>query len=317
LPDKPAAVRLTQSTVVPIAALRSGFSPRLAGVDEQHAQLLAEAPGDLPSILVQHRTMRIIDGMHRLRAACLQGKTEVLVEFVDDDDDAAFLRAVTANLAHGLPLTLGDRKSAASRIMEIRPDWSDRAVAQAAGISSNTAASLRRADHTAARVSVRRGRDGRMRPVQPAAGRKRARDLLLARPEATLREIAIAAGVSPSTVSDVRDRMRRGDDSISTRRPTTAASTGKKRKTAQGRSGTDDDRNSTMAKLARDPSLRYTDTGRLVLAWLQPDLNPNPDSKLIEALPAHCLPHIAELSHQTALRWKQFAQLAEQHVEDH
>jgi hypothetical protein len=61
--------------------------------------------------------MRVIDGMHRLRAAQLRGDHGVEVKFFDGDADEAFIAAVRANITHGLPLTLADRKAAAQRIL--------------------------------------------------------------------------------------------------------------------------------------------------------------------------------------------------------
>lgn len=47
--------------------------------------------------------MRVIDGMHRLRAAQLQGRTEIDARLLDISDAEAFLRGVAANVSHGLP----------------------------------------------------------------------------------------------------------------------------------------------------------------------------------------------------------------------
>ncbi|MFC7729983.1 hypothetical protein [Actinomadura keratinilytica] len=69
----------------------------------------------LPPILVHRRTMRVVDGMHRLRAARLQGRCEIGVRFVDGPDADVFVAAVRANIGHGLPLSLADREAAAAR----------------------------------------------------------------------------------------------------------------------------------------------------------------------------------------------------------
>jgi AraC family transcriptional regulator len=75
--------------------------------------------------------MRVIDGMHRLRAAILNRCRSIEVEFFDGDDEEAFIRAVGQNVAHGLPLTPAGRKDAAARILRFRPALSDRSVASA------------------------------------------------------------------------------------------------------------------------------------------------------------------------------------------
>ena len=87
-----------------IAKLRPSDSPRLAGQDTDHVRVLSQADS-LPPIIVQRGTMRVIDGMHRLRAAQLRGEKQIAVRFFEGSDDLAFVLAVHANTAHGLPLT--------------------------------------------------------------------------------------------------------------------------------------------------------------------------------------------------------------------
>jgi hypothetical protein len=53
--------------------------------------------------------MRIIDGMHRLLATSMKGRDTIEVWFFDDSPEDAFLRAVEANVTHGLPLLQADR----------------------------------------------------------------------------------------------------------------------------------------------------------------------------------------------------------------
>ena len=43
--------------------------------------------------------MRVIDGMHRLRAAILNGRSSIEVEFFDGSDEEAFIRAVEQNVS--------------------------------------------------------------------------------------------------------------------------------------------------------------------------------------------------------------------------
>jgi ParB-like nuclease domain len=157
--------------LVRIDALRPADSPRLKGISVEHARLIADAADFVPPILVQRGTMRVIDGMHRVRAACLQGKQHVEAYLIPCDDDESFLWAVRMNLTHGLPLTLADRKSAACRIIQGHPEWSDRAIAAVAGLSDKTVGALRRrlAD-TIPRTRWRIGRDGRTRTLPVRGG---------------------------------------------------------------------------------------------------------------------------------------------------
>ncbi|GAA2745597.1 ParB N-terminal domain-containing protein [Kitasatospora cinereorecta] len=207
---------------VAIDRLRPADSPRSAGVDLDHVRLLVDAGPGLPPITVHRPTMRVIDGMHRLRAAVLRGETEIGVRFFEGTSEEAFVLGVRANTEHGLPLTAADRRTAARRILAAHPRWSDGAVAASAGISPKTVAALRTRSGpagpggmvAAGPTGVRIGRDGRARPVDSAEGRRTAGRLLADAPEASLREIARQAGISPGTVRDVRDRIGRGEDPV-------------------------------------------------------------------------------------------------------
>src|SRR5215469_10359581 len=84
-----------------VSSVLQGDSPRLAGEDKAHIARLAEAETPLPPILVDRRTMQVIDGMHRLMAASLTGRESIEVEFFDGSAADAFLLAVQANVTHG------------------------------------------------------------------------------------------------------------------------------------------------------------------------------------------------------------------------
>ncbi|BBB02244.1 putative transcriptional regulator [Actinacidiphila reveromycinica] len=145
---------------------------------------------------------------HGLMAA---GLLEREAELFDGTSEEAFLYAVRDHVGHGYPLSQTGRRAAAKRIIASHPHLSDRAIAQIAGLGAKTVAALRgRSDDQAPAVEARVGRDGRVRPVNGAAGRLRAAELLAEHPHASLRELARMAGVSPATVSDVRKRLNAG-----------------------------------------------------------------------------------------------------------
>ncbi|KOG90227.1 streptomycin biosynthesis protein, partial [Streptomyces varsoviensis] len=77
-------------------------------------------------------------------AAMLCGHDKIAVRFFDGDEADAFVLAVESNIAHGLPLSLADRKRAAGRIIDSHPQWSDRIVASVTGIAPGTVAEIRR-----------------------------------------------------------------------------------------------------------------------------------------------------------------------------
>lgn len=150
---------------MPLDALLPPDSPRVAGLDEQYALALAGLDARLPPILVQRSTMRVVDGAHRLRAARLRRDRTIEVEFFDGTDRESFVRAVEANLRHGLPLTLPDRRAAAGRIVRAFPEWSDRAVAAAVRLSSRRS---RRSGRGIGRPAAGRRARGTRRPGQAA-----------------------------------------------------------------------------------------------------------------------------------------------------
>jgi hypothetical protein len=266
--------------------------------------------------------MRVIDGMHRLRAAILNGQREIGVRFFDGTDNEAFVAAVTANIGHGLPLSLADREAAAVRILESHPQWSDRAIAEAVGLASTTVARIRgRSTDMDAQPSVRIGRDGRVRPINNAGGRRLAGRLFADRPDASLREIAEIAGISPTTAMDVRERVRRGDDPVPPRQTLAELKNGSAERGSGSvapapagrfpRQNRLQDTGVSLQKLQRDPSLRLTDNGRALLRLLiTRSVNPKEWEGIeVAGIPAHCMPLVADLALSFADEWARFAEL--------
>jgi ParB-like chromosome segregation protein Spo0J len=299
------------------ALVRTG-SPRSTGEDEMHVQRLAEAEWPLPPILVHRTTMRIIDGFHRVSAAARKGIDEIEAYLIDAPIESAFVIAVEANVRHGLPLSLADRRAAATNILQAYPQWSDRVIASSTGLSARTVCSIRCATADAEQLDGRLGKDGRMRPLSTAAGRKLAAEIISARPNASLREIAEAAGISPGTVRDVRARLARGDYPV----PVAGRSTsppGERGGQRPSRRSTVVDRepgevNSLLHTLSRDPALRMNDGGRELLRWLHLHAVNTVDSvKIMDSVPHHCVEHLVELASRCSANWALIARDLAQH----
>ena len=290
--------------IVRIESLAHADSPRLAGEVDEHTQRLAESESDLPPILVHRPTMRIIDGTHRVRAMAYRGRDEIEVEFYDGTLEDAFVLSVHANVQHGLPLSRADRRAAARRILATHADWSDRAIAQLTGLSAKTISDLRCA--TADEQPLHRiGHDGRARPLNSTPGRRLAADVLGQRPEASLREVAKVAGVSPGTVRDVRDRLRRGESPIPEQRrsETSNASPREARKRIDPV-----DLSRVLQSLAKDPSLRMTESGRNFLRWLHQRRVDVRDCRMVaDSVPTHRLAVVVELARVYASIWEEIA----------
>ncbi|QXV61945.1 streptomycin biosynthesis protein [Amycolatopsis sp. TNS106] len=290
---------------VPLDALSVQDSPRAAGVDPAYARVLAETDAPLPPILVHRSTMRVIDGTHRLQAAKLKNATAINVQFFDGDEQAAFILAVKTNIAHGLPLSLADRKAAACRILGTRPHWSDRAIAAVTGLSHKTVGKLRRrSSGEVPQSNAHVGRDGRVRALDPAQGRRRAHELLTSNPSASIREIARGAGVSLATAHDVRHRHLQGEKSPAspTARPRT--------RPAEGGDQAGTDPQAAVERLRSDPTIRYTESGRTLVRLLDGHLNDRDEwDQVARNIPEHRLELISELAKARAEDWRQFAEL--------
>jgi ParB-like chromosome segregation protein Spo0J len=316
---------LTTVVAVPVLSLNPADSPRLNGENKAHIMRLAETEAPLPPILVQKRTMRVIDGMHRLMAASLQGRETIDVIFFDGSDADIFLRAVEENVTHGLPLSQADRRAAAERILASHPRMSDRAIGHSAGLAAKTVAAIRkRSSGEVPQSNARVGRDGRVRPLNSGERRQRAADLLAQQPEASLRDVARVTGISPATVLDVRKRLERGEPPV----PGKHLANGR---TGAGTDGKADsngisapavrldprpapgstaprDPAAAVQKLLRDPSLRSSEQGKGLLRLLYVNAagtDQLPD--LAASVPLHCVAIFVQLARQYAKMWQDFA----------
>lgn len=144
---------------------------RVRAEDSAHIKVLAGTGTELPPILVHRQTMRLIDGAHRLEAAKSKGASLIRARFFDGTEEEAFVLAVRANIAHGLPLSIVERKTAALRIMRMYPMWSDRRVAEVTGLDHKTVGAVRRlSTGEVPQTGHRLGRDGRLRRVRVSSG---------------------------------------------------------------------------------------------------------------------------------------------------
>jgi hypothetical protein len=128
---------------------------------------------------------------HRLMAACVKVRQFIEATFFDGSPEESLRRAVEADVSHGLPLSLADRRAAVERIVSTRSVLSDRAVARLAGVGANTVAAIRKCSTaTGEQLNGLVGRDGRVRPVSGTAGRLQEAGLFTERPDASAREPA-------------------------------------------------------------------------------------------------------------------------------
>lgn len=247
--------------------------------------------------------MKVVDGTHRLKAAVLRGCRSVEVEYVDGPAEDLFGLAVSLNLA---TLSTADREAAARRLLRSHPQWSDRAIAASTGLAAKSVGVLRRA--VGGQAPVRIGRDGKLRPVNSAAGRRLAGRMVQERPDASLRDIARAAGVSPGTVRDVRRRLSAGMDPVPERM---RAAERADAVLPAGRTEVRDP-DATLPILRRDPSLRFNEHGRLVLRWLEAHAVSSGEwAGVVSGVPSHCRELVADMARGCAEAWVEMAEALE------
>jgi ParB-like chromosome segregation protein Spo0J len=308
---------------VPVAAIHNSYTPRKNKANESHVQVLAQSPLPLPPIVIHRGSMRVIDGVHRLRATELRGHSTIAARLFEGNDAEAFALAVHLNVTHGLPLTLAERKAAAQRVLQFYPHWSDRSIGLIAGVSNKTVGKLRGCTtEEISQLNPRLGRDGKVRPVSPANGRHRAAEFLSLHPRASLREIARKAGVSVTTARDVRQRIDKGEsplpDNLAKKigqpaAPVVSATAGSavpppanSRGTRMAPEGRGRD---LLQRLRNDPSVRSSERGRALLRLLSTVVVAiSACNEFAEAVPIHCSGTFAEIARKNARAWQEIAE---------
>ncbi|MFD5032613.1 ParB N-terminal domain-containing protein [Streptomyces sp. NPDC058405] len=303
---------------VVIGSLVIADTPRTTGENLEHIRTLAGALGEFPPIIVHRATMRVVDGLHRLRAAELRNQEFIAARMFEGDEAEAFVLAVQANLAGGLPLSVADRKAAAARIIASHPQWSDRLTASVTGLSAKTVAEVRRRHpaETTRRPGSRIGRDGRVRPADAPEKRRLAAELILRKPELSLRQVAKAVGISPETARSVRTRLL-SDEEPAEREPDAVRWTpeqpprpdpGDARADA-GPEQEPPDRAAVVQRLRTDPSLRYSENGRTLLRLMEAHaMSSETWENLANSVPAHRRHAIANLAMECARGWRVVAE---------
>lgn len=319
-----------EAVEVEVSSISPMSSVRLAGVDEEHVRTLAELTGVTPPIVVHHQSMCVIDGMHRLHAAMARGDATVPVHFFDGSDEDAFVLSVRLNAEHGLPLTRAERRAAAERVVCSHPMLSDRAVSALCGVAASTVAGIRAGHGEASAVTARLGRDGKVRPLRAAEAHARARRLLAEKPDATVREIATAAGVSIGTAHSIRRSVnaapaeeapadpggapRRQGAPVRSR---TAPPAGPRPDEATSPEDVLEPLVTALTALRNDPAVRSSSGGRVVLRLLSAGLYVESEwKKIVTVLPPYCSPLVVAAARGCAQAWSRLANHVESLEQD-
>ncbi|WP_234367335.1 MULTISPECIES: hypothetical protein [Streptomyces] len=258
--------------------------------------------------------MRVIDGMHRLRAAVILGLDTVDSQFFDGCEAEAFIQSVTRNIADGMLLSLADRRAAVRRILTSFPAMSDRSVAVYTGLDVGVVTEVRRhaaADSPRLNLPVRGG--GTLPPPACTAELGQAANPLANAPEKPLRPIAQESGLpSLGTARSVRERLHKGEERAPDAQPRMVSPRTPTARHAQVRSA-----RPTTARTSRDllrilrnnPSLRDSQSGRDFLRWLHGHfITDDAWKELVENVPPHCTETVTEIAMKCSDTWRRFAE---------
>jgi ParB-like chromosome segregation protein Spo0J len=300
------------SADVEIKLLKLEMSPRIGGQDMDHAQALAFRFDDCPPILVERTTSTVIDGVHRVLAARMLGRTTIPAHYFEGTHDEAFVEAVKANVTHGKPLTLAEREAAARKLLGMHGDWSNRLLGDVCGLSDKTIGRLRKTTSELPQLSARVGRDGRQRPIDSRPLREQIAKALRITPDANAEELAQSLSTSPSTVRDVRRRLRDGESPVPTQRgikvdprPVSPAANSERRAV------------SAAVEWRSDRAILALPRGIELAEWLdQTSVRTAQWASLIEEVPLGRIPQLIEEAESRALEWTRFAKALEDRLRD-
>jgi hypothetical protein len=146
---------------------RAADWPRLA-TDADRVAYFREVFDDLPPIVVEAGSNRLIDGWHRVEAALALGRELIAAEAILAPPDGILAASLGYAARTAKPLTRAERRRAIELLLREQPARSDRWLASIAGVSPASVASIRaelefRGQVTAAEQRV--GRDGRERSL--------------------------------------------------------------------------------------------------------------------------------------------------------
>ncbi len=154
------------------------IQPRKVPLNAEHADEIAaavRAGQDMPPVRV-YRTPDsehvLTRGFHRVEGYARAGKTHVPAEIREGTREDAVLDAAASAPEHQtLKFTNDDKRNAVANVLKVRPEWSNRRVADHVGVSDMLVADVRRQVQescTSGAASTKRvGKDGKAYTVQP------------------------------------------------------------------------------------------------------------------------------------------------------
>jgi hypothetical protein len=153
------------------------YQARVKGLDEVHVTDLMNAYGQADAEIEPPRVWIIpavgnvlTRGFHRLEALKRLGRKRVECEIRNGSIADALTDAASGNNTHGLKRTNADKKRSVEMVVEAHPDWSNRRIADEAGVSHNFVTELRQLssdDSSNSKTPEKTtGKDGKERPAK-------------------------------------------------------------------------------------------------------------------------------------------------------
>jgi hypothetical protein len=112
----------------------------------------------------------LVDGFHRRHAYAREGVAQVDCQITDGTLEEARWASLSKNHAHGLRRTNEDKREAVKTALKLKPELSDRAIAEWCGVSDKTVSAARaEIPHlkTPSQPQTRIGKDGKNYPAPP------------------------------------------------------------------------------------------------------------------------------------------------------
>jgi len=140
------------------------------GLDEATIEHYATIFDRLPPMTVFHLpdgTHLLSAGFHRIAAAKRLGLVEIKAEVREGRRADAEEFAILDNAAHGMAYTRAERHKAVERMLELRPKWANKRLADVLGVSKNTVEGVRQELEAACqidRLDKLTGTDGKTYP---------------------------------------------------------------------------------------------------------------------------------------------------------
>ncbi|GGZ39972.1 hypothetical protein GCM10010365_71020 [Streptomyces poonensis] len=148
------------------------MSGRDEGESGEYVEMLSQLSEKLPPIVVHRNTMRVIEGMHRLKAVELRGEQSIDVIFVDGGERDVFVPAGRPINGQDVPSSLAGREAEADRFLTSPAQQSDRGITAATGPAPRVLGPPRGCSTVLDVASAMQAAlDGRVRPICMAAVR--------------------------------------------------------------------------------------------------------------------------------------------------